>query len=123
MNYTPTGMTEAPFVVEVAIRDGDLIVTPKGDIDMSSGPMLWDTLAEAIPLVSQRLVLDLSETTFLDSTALTVFVRAYRRLRAAGADAELILRAPSTSAEKILAITGLDQVFTIEKTARMTPSA
>lgn len=101
----------APFDAEVTRRDGDVVVFVRGEIDVASAPMLWERLVEAIP-DTKRLVLDLQETDFIDSTGLSIFVRALRRLRADGGD--LILRSPRPGVRKILDITGLDRVFTID---------
>jgi anti-sigma B factor antagonist len=101
-----------PIDVEVSSLDGQMIVSPRGEIDMLSAPLLWKRLAEVIPEARERLVIDLSETTFIDSTALAVFVRACKRVGHAGAD--FVLRAPNKSAQKILGVTGLDKVMTIE---------
>lgn len=73
---------------------------------------MWDALEEAIPDTRDRLVIDLNDTTFIDSTALAVFVRAFKRLRHNGAD--LVLRNPNKLARKVLQVTGLDGVMTID---------
>ena len=100
-----------PFDAEVTRGDGEVVVLVRGEIDVASAPMLWERLVEAIP-DTKRLVLDLRETEFIDSTGLSVFVRALRRLRGDGS--ELILRSPRPGVRKILDITGLDQVFIID---------
>lgn len=102
---------EGPSVIVVAL-DGEVTIYVEGAIDMLSAPELWDHLAEAIPEAKERLVIDLSGTTFLDSTALNLFVRTHKRLLAAGA--ELVLRRPRELARTTLEITGHDKVFTIE---------
>lgn len=88
-----------------------MVVCVSGEIDIASAPRLWDQLAEAIP-ETKRLVLDLHETQFIDSTALNIIVRALKRLRHDGGD--LIIRSPRPNARKVFNITGLDRVFTIE---------
>ena len=100
------------LVLDERTVDGDVIISPRGEIDMAGAPLLWDRLSAAIPEVKERLVIDLSQTTFLDSTALSVFIRAQRHLRQGGV--ELVLRGPSQSARKVLSITALDQIMTIE---------
>jgi anti-sigma B factor antagonist len=92
--------------------NGDVTIYVEGAIDMASGPELWDHLKEAIPEARQRLVIDLSATTFLDSTALNLFVRAHKRLQGTGA--ELILRSPSEMVIATFQISGLDKVLRIE---------
>ena len=98
--------------VIVVTLDGEVTIYVEGAIDMAGAPALWDHLSEAIPEARQRLVVDLARTTFLDSTALNLFVRAHKRLVADGA--ALVLRGPSQLARTTLQVTGLDKVLMIE---------
>ncbi len=100
------------LVLDQLTVDGQVIISPCGEIDMAGAPLLWERISAAIPDVNERLVIDLSQTTFIDSTALAVFVKALKRLRLVGAD--LVLRAPNSAAQKVLNITALDQIMTIE---------
>lgn len=99
-------------VLVVTQDDGVVVATVRGEIDVGNAPRLWDALDEAIGPATSRLVIDLGETAFVDSAALSVFVRAFKRLRHQGAG--LVLRSPRANARKVLNITGLDRVFTIE---------
>lgn len=112
----PTSGKDERFLVDFDTRvdrfAGEVVVTVLGEVDMASGPLLWSCLAEAIPDAARRLVIDLSGTTFIDSTGMALFIRAREHLRHRGA--ELILRTPQASARKLLAITGLDTVITIQ---------
>ena len=62
----------------------------------------------------KKLVVDLSDATFVDSTTLGVLVGASKRLRAEGGSMALVVTEPSI--EKIFQITGLDRVFSIHGT-------
>jgi anti-sigma B factor antagonist len=99
------------FSTEVTRADGEVVVAVRGEIDLVTAPALWESLVDVIP-DTKRLVLDLSQTDFIDSTGLSVFVRALKRLRHGGGD--LVLRAPRPNARKVLSITCLDRVMTIE---------
>jgi anti-sigma B factor antagonist len=103
---------EVEFGMEVSDVDGEVVISVRGELDLQTCPLLWNRLAEAIPLTQERLIVDLRNATFIDSTGLAVFVRAFKRLRHAGSD--LVLRSPNKSARKVLHITGLDRVMTIE---------
>jgi anti-sigma B factor antagonist len=100
------------FGVRVVSLDGPVVVSVRGEIDIASAPVLWERLAEAIPTAQERLVVDLTDTTFMDSMGLSVLVRAFKRLRHGGAD--LVLRSPNGSVRRVLNITRLDTVITIE---------
>ncbi len=88
-----------------------MIVAVHGAIDIASAPQLWDQLSELIP-DTKCLVLDLGATEFIDSTALSMIVRALKRLRHGGGD--LIIRSPRPNVRKVFSITRLDRVLTIE---------
>lgn len=94
------------------IQNGELTLFVEGEIDVASVPALAARLSLEIPQVTSRLVLDLGGVTFMDSSGLSVLVRAYKRLRRAQAD--LVLKAPNPTIQKTLDITGLAKVFTIE---------
>ena len=80
-----------------------------GEVDISTAPRLRERLQQ---LDSRSVVVDLSAMTFIDSTGLGVLVGAFKRLREGGGD--LVLRAPTRSTRKVLELTGLSQVVTIE---------
>jgi anti-sigma B factor antagonist len=60
---------------------------------------------------AKHVVIDLSETTFIDSTTLGVLVGGVKRLRTN--DGQLSLICSDRNITKIFEITGLDRVFTI----------
>jgi anti-sigma B factor antagonist len=101
-----------PFEVRTVTLAGEVTVAIHGEVDVSTAAQLWEHLAEAIPQATHRLVLDLSDTAFIDSIGLGVFVRAFKRLRYQGA--EFVLRSPCPTARRTLDITGLDRVMTID---------
>jgi anti-sigma B factor antagonist len=59
-------------------------------------------------------VVDLTDTTFIDSTTLGVLVGGVKRLRPDGG--QLVLVCSDRNITKIFEITGLDKVFTIHAT-------
>lgn len=99
------------FAAEVTKGDGEVVVAVRGEIDVVTAPVLWEQLVDAIP-DTKRLVIDLRDTAFIDSTGLGMFVRALKRLRHNGGD--LVLRSPRPNARKVLNMTSLDRVITIE---------
>ena len=104
--------SEVEFGMDVSDVGGEVVISVRGELDLQTCPLLWNRLTEAIPLTQKRLVVDLRNATFIDSTGLAVFVRAFKRLRHRGSD--LVLRSPNKSARKVLHVTGLDRVMTIE---------
>ena len=56
------------------------IVTPHGDIDLVTSPEFRTAVHAAVDDGADALVIDLSDSEFLDSTALGVLVSVHRRL-------------------------------------------
>ena len=87
------------------------IVAVRGEIDLFTAPELKSALSEAIESGHMRIVVDLTDTTFLDSTALGVLIGAVKRLRSQ--DGMLTIVNVDPNIAKTFEITGLDQIFTI----------
>jgi anti-sigma B factor antagonist len=85
----------------------------RGALDAYTAPTLRDEL-DAVPLdPPERVVLDLAELGFLDSTGLRVLVEAHANLTGAGG--ELRLRNAPETTRRLLDITGLADVLGVEK--------
>src|SRR5205823_4278602 len=82
--------------------------------DLFTAPELKAAIVSAIEAGRTRLVVDLSETTFLDSTALGVLIGALKRLRTRDGAMTLVNR--DANIAKTVEITGLDQIFVIAET-------
>lgn len=103
------------FVLTEENLDSDRhVVAVRGEIDLFTAPDLKTMLLAAIDGGKSRIVVDLSETTFLDSTALGVLIGAVKRLRAR--DGMLTLVNTDANIAKTFEITGLDQIFQISAT-------
>ena len=77
-------------VVGVSENGDAVVVRLEGEIDLYNAPALREALLDAAGRAPRRLVVDLSEVTFLDSTALGALVQA----RSALPDGEFALAAP-----------------------------
>lgn len=84
-----------------------------GDLDPATAPKLDQAIQEAIPTDGlERMVLDLQDLAFIDSSGLRVFVTARQALTAL--DIELVLRSPSATVRRLLDITGLGEILSVE---------
>ena len=90
------------------------VLAVRGEIDLFTAPELKQVLAESIEAGRIRIIVDLTETTFLDSTALGVLIGAVKRLRSR--DGALAIVNIDENIAKTFEITGLDQIFTIRPT-------
>jgi anti-sigma B factor antagonist len=98
-------------ITEQASQAGHHVIAARGEIDLFTAPDLKQVLTEAIESGQHRLVIDLSDVSFLDSTALGVLIGAVKRLRSRGGALAIVNTEPSIA--KTFEITGLDQIFTI----------
>ncbi|MFP5363378.1 MAG: STAS domain-containing protein [Thermoleophilia bacterium] len=90
------------------------VLAVRGEIDLFTAPELKQVLAESIEAGRVRIVVDLTDTTFLDSTALGVLIGAVKRLRSR--EGSLAIVNVDDNISKTFEITGLDQIFTIVST-------
>jgi anti-sigma B factor antagonist len=91
--------------------DGWMVVAASGEIDVAAAPELRERLAGLIDEGTHRIVVDLEQVDFIDSTGLGVLVGAVRRAR--NADGDLRLVCTNSRILKVFGVTGLDEVFTI----------
>lgn len=93
-------------------RDGCQVVVLRGELDLYTGPALrrlMREIAQSDPVA--RVVVDMTELSFLDSSGLGVLIGGLRRLRASGGSMHLAgCRGP---VRDVLTITGLHQAFPI----------
>ncbi len=91
--------------------DGWAVVAPSGEIDVAAAPALRDALGRLVDEGTTRVVVDLDDVDFIDSTGLGVLVGAVRRARSAEGDLRLVCTNPRIL--KVFDVTGLDDVFVI----------
>ena len=90
------------------IEGGHLIVAT-GELDMSATPRLSTVLAMSTAGPGGRLVLDLSEVAFIDSTALGTILKAAAQLDESGTTLAVV--APDGPVRRLLEMTNLTQRF------------
>ncbi len=89
------------------------VISVEGELDLSTAPRLKWMLIDALAAGHSQLVLDLSRTTFMDSTALGVLVGVKRSL---DAGAGLAIVCTRTAVLKIFELSGMDGAFAIFST-------
>ena len=93
------------------LSDDAYVISLAGEVDLYTAPEFKQQLLEVIAQGAREVVVDLSSTTFIDSTTLGVLVGGVKRLRAN--DGRLSLVCTDRNITKIFEITGLDRVFDI----------
>ena len=90
---------------------GVAVVAVHGAIDLFTAPELKEGLLGVVERGATRVVLDLTETSFLDSSALAVLLSARKSL--AGRAGRLAIAGLNPNLRATFELTGLDQLFTI----------
>jgi len=97
-------------VESLAIADG-WVLRPRGEIDLSHSPSLRKHLSAAQQSESARLVIDLEEVSYMDSSGVATLLEALQVARKRRQ--KLILCALQERVKAIFEIARLDMVFTI----------
>jgi anti-sigma B factor antagonist len=108
--------SDGPAVFDVECVRGCAIVVAAGEIDLCAAPALREVLTEAAES-ADRIIVDLTDVTFLDSTGMTVMLDALNRHhhRQRGT---LCLVGLSQAVHKVLDITHLTSKFPIYPSLR-----
>jgi anti-sigma B factor antagonist len=93
------------------LDDKSYVIALAGEVDLYTAPEFKHQLLEVIGQGAKEVVVDFSDTTFIDSTTLGVLVGGVKRLRTN--EGQLSLVCSDRNITKIFEITGLDRVFTI----------
>lgn len=102
---------QSHFRVE-ARKEGEAeILTVSGELDLAAAGSLEGELDRALGSGSRKIVLDLQSLDFIDSTGLSVLVRAHGRAQEQGLELGLIN--PGTQVERLLTLTGLAERLTL----------
>ena len=97
--------------------DGVLEVKLVGEIDHHSAVSVRSGIDSLIfDLRPQKVVLDLSEISFMDSSGLGLIMGRYSLIKDLGGT--LSLRAPTVAVMKILTLAGMDRMIKIEKSIK-----
>jgi anti-sigma B factor antagonist len=110
-NDESTGLREDP-VAGVDRRDGVVVVSLAGELDLYNANTVREALLECCAEEPQRLVVELSAVTFIDSTALGVLIEARTRLPNRRG---FLLASPGLETRRALEISGLDRHFAVHE--------
>ena len=97
------------LVVTTDNQGARVVLSVSGELDAYTAPGLEDQIARLVGEGNNDIVLDLSQTEFLDSSGLRAILTAQRKL--SEQQGNLTLRAPSEPVTRLLEITGLSDTF------------
>src|SRR5215211_3673279 len=96
------------------LGDDAYVISLAGEVDLYTAPEFKQQLLDVISQGGRNVIVDFTDTTFIDSTTLGVLVGGVKRLRSN--DGQLALVCSDRNITKIFEITGLDRVFSIYPT-------
>jgi len=102
------------MLLRVDIEDrGDHVVVIRtgGEIDAATADTLATAVSGALGDGYQKVLVDFTQVTFIDSTGLGVLVKSHRSAAAAGAVFAVVHPTPQT--RKLIRVLGLDQLLNI----------
>jgi anti-anti-sigma factor len=97
--------------ISVTAGTAHTLVTLDGECDLNTGRHLRDVLTSEVSRGAQRLIVDLSALTFMDSTGMQVLLSTRSVLAVRGGT--LVLVAPQPVVARILELTGADQIIPV----------
>jgi anti-anti-sigma factor len=91
------------------LQEGTVLVRITGDLDLATSPRVDDALASAP--VAERVVIDLTGCTFVDSSGMRVLVQVARDAPGSGRGVSLV--APGAGIRRVLEISGVDTLLPV----------
>jgi len=93
------------FRVDVRREGRAAVISVSGELDLATGPELEAELQGISPAETTMVVVDLRKLEFMDSTGLSIIVRAHQRLTREGCELGLVRGSPQV--QRLLDLTGV----------------
>jgi anti-anti-sigma factor len=101
------------FEIDVSSAEGGVkLIALRGELDFDDAPRLGRVLGELRAEGEQKLVIDISELTFIDSSGISVLVKAAKA--AAAEDAAFVVAAPTPNVQRVFDIVNLSELVVVE---------
>jgi anti-sigma B factor antagonist len=96
---------QSEFRVEVNRQGRAAVIAVTGELDLATGPQLEAELLDISASDTELVVVDLRNLEFMDSTGLSIIVRAHQRLTGEGCELGLVRGSPQV--QRLLDLTGV----------------
>jgi anti-sigma B factor antagonist len=100
--------------IEIKADQGRYVVIPRGEVDLVTQTQLKEAINELVVAGHVDIIVDLEETTFLDSTGLGALIGARRKTHTFMGSFAIVCTQERLL--KLFRITSLDKVFAIHET-------
>jgi anti-anti-sigma factor len=105
-----------PFSCEVLPERARVRVVPTGELDLATAPLLERSVCELLEAGFERVVLDLADLDFIDSTGLHLILRLQSSAAAYGC--RFSVRPGSSTVQRLFEVTGTLEQVAFEAHAR-----
>jgi anti-anti-sigma factor len=112
---------QSQFRVEVTSKGEASVVSVIGELDLASSPALEEELERLAAGHAPVVIVDLSALEFMDSTGLSVLVRAHHRSEENGQRFGLVNG--SQQVQRLLSLTGVADRLTLQETPELLDEA
>jgi anti-sigma B factor antagonist len=102
---------QSHFRLQVRNEGRTTVIAVSGELDLASSPALQEELDRVAASESQMLIIDLRELDFMDSTGLSVLVRAHQRIEEQGRQLAMV-KGPQ-QVQRLLSLTGVADRLTL----------
>jgi anti-sigma B factor antagonist len=102
---------QSHFRLEVRSEGRATVIAVSGELDLASSPALQEELDRVASSDSKLLIIDLRELDFMDSTGLSVLVRAHQRAEEHGRQLAMV-KGPQ-QVQRLLSLTGVGDRLTL----------
>ena len=102
---------QSNFRVDVTTENGAPVLSVRGELDLASSPALEEQFERAVADAPSTVIIDLRELEFMDSTGLSVLIRAHQRAQEAGH--RLAIVNGSRQVRRLLSLTGVAERLTV----------
>jgi anti-sigma B factor antagonist len=106
---------QSHFRLEVRREGQATLITVSGELDLASSPALQEELDRVAGSDTALLIIDLRELDFMDSTGLSVLVRAHQRAEEQGRRLAMV-KGPQ-QVQRLLSLTGVADRLTLVDSA------
>ncbi|WP_404199726.1 STAS domain-containing protein [Streptomyces tauricus] len=95
--------------IDQSTVNGIQVLTPHGEIDQPAAPLLDEALSFPASTTPLRIVADLSDVTFMDSSGINILISAHHK--AGSTQGWLRIAGAQQAVQRILHIVGVDQII------------
>jgi anti-anti-sigma factor len=106
--------------IEAMDLDGARLVRVSGEIDLSNARDVMESIGGAVPHDASLVIVDLSETSYLDSAGIAMIFRLAQRLSYSRQELRLVVP-QDAPIRAVLELTNLHQVIPVQEAIFVTP--